>query len=125
MDLDYKTNENFYRILEPIEGMPVAVKYQSGESWHRGQIVEIIPNKLMANILFVDFGNIESIDLLELRYLKRDYFIEDVTVCFKLFRFFFIHDCEIIIKTFRCRLFGIEFVTDKNFENVDKIFFIF
>jgi hypothetical protein len=80
MDTDYNANENFYKILEPIEGMPVAVKYKSGDSWHRGQIVKIIPNKLLADVLFVDFGNVEPVNLLELRYLKRDYFIEDVTV---------------------------------------------
>jgi hypothetical protein len=81
MNNDYSINENNYKILEPIEGMPVAVKYNDN-SWYRGKIIKIIPKTLCAQVLFVDYGNVESISLLLIRYLKREYFIDDVTVGF-------------------------------------------
>ncbi len=81
MQSEYNAEDKYLlHIYEPIVGMPVAAKFTSDSKWHRAEIIKVHPNNLLIDVLFVDYGNIESITLFNLRYLKKEFFIDDVLV---------------------------------------------
>lgn len=84
--------------------MPVAVLYNDNK-WYRGEILEIVPEKLIFHILFVDFGEILEVHYSNVRYLKREYLCDEVA-------------------TFKCRLFGIGFKDEETYNQVLKNLFL-
>ena len=78
------------QVFTPYEGMPVAAFFKEDRSWHRAQIIKIYPKELLVDIVFVDYGNVETIALSNLRYLKDEFLVKEVA-------------------TFKAILFGISF----------------
>ncbi len=60
--------------------MPVAALYDSDLKWYRGQIVHIHPESSELDVLFVDFGNTEKMQFKNVRYLKHEFFYDDISV---------------------------------------------
>ena len=40
-----------YKVISPFEGVPVAAYYKEDQSWHRAQVVKVIPEDLTAEIV--------------------------------------------------------------------------
>jgi hypothetical protein len=93
----YEDDKSEYKVLSPYEGAPVAARFID-QNLHRAQILKINPEKLTAEISFVDYGNKETVNLNQLYYLTEEFLTNEVT-------------------TFRCTLFGIEFKDEKNYSN--------
>ena len=90
MQTEYSCSEGYiYQIYEPVVGMPVAALYQVEKMWYRAEIVEVLKD-LRVKVFFVDYGNVDTVTLTELRFLRQEFLIDDVLV-------------------FKCRLFGISF----------------
>lgn len=83
----------YLQVFEPEVGMPVAALY-SDNVWYRGEIIEIVPDKLECVVMFVDYGNVLSLTMDKMRYLKTEYLVH-------------------YVPTMRCRLFGVK-IDDSN-----------
>ncbi len=92
---------SYLQIFEPFVGMAVAAVFINDKRWYRGEIIEIIPNRSSAVVYFVDFGNNETCSLSNLRYLPKEFFINEVAI-------------------FRCKLFGIKYT-----DQIKVIFFLY
>ena len=103
-----KQANSYLQIFEPYVGMAVAAIFASDNKWYRAEIVEIIPNSGLVVVYFVDFGNNEKCPLHNLRYLRAEFFKNEVAI-------------------FRCRLFGIKYtdLQKVNFLNFLPFFFFF
>lgn len=87
-------NSKFWQIFEPELGMPVAALY-TDDVWYRGEIVDILPDTLECVIMFVDYGNLCSLPIEKLRYLRPEYL-------------------DHYVPTMRCRLFGVKLTDESN-----------
>lgn len=81
-------------VFDPVPGMPVAALFKDENMWYRAQIIKIHPGEGMVDVFFIDYGNIDTVSLLEIRYLNKENFVQEVSV-------------------FRVQLFGIKFYEDK------------
>ena len=78
---EYKSkNSQYLCVYDPCEGMPVAALYAEDGLWYRAQITKIIPNESMVEVIFIDYGNISKINIKNIRYLKKEFFINEVSV---------------------------------------------
>ena len=87
----YSSEEGLlFRVTSVSIGLPVAVLYGQDNMWHRGEVVQIHPNSLDCDVMFIDFGEIQSVNVDRLRYLKKEFFFKEVSVIknFKIFFFF-------------------------------------
>jgi hypothetical protein len=66
-------------VFTPEEGMTVAAMFKGDGKWYRCEIAKIHPNNLFIDVMFVDFGNIQSVHFSQIRYLKKEFF-EDIFV---------------------------------------------
>ena len=92
MQDEYNSAESssYLQIFEPFVGMAVAAKFTADNRWYRAEILEICPNRSTVVVYFVDFGNNDSCLFENLRYLRNDFFVNEVAL-------------------FRCRLYGIKY----------------
>jgi hypothetical protein len=81
---EYKSKEKTaeIRLHHPELGMPVAAISHLDRKWYRAQIVKIHEESWCVDVVFVDYGNTETVDysLGELCYLKKEFFYDDVSV---------------------------------------------
>lgn len=105
MQSEYNAEDSdLLQVYEPIVGMPVAAKFTLDRKWHRAEIVKVHPNDLLVDVVFVDYGNIEPTSLFNLRYLKKEFFVDDVLV-------------------FKCRLFGINYNDTQCLDQASNFFY--
>ena len=63
---------NLMRVFAPEEGMPVAALFDDN-IWYRAEIVKIIPNTAQYVVMFVDYGNYQTLTSEKIRYLMPEY----------------------------------------------------
>lgn len=97
MTIEYG-NSDLLRVFDPEEGMPVAALYKDG-TYYRAEIVKIHSDKLMIEVMFVDYGETCLLSYDKVRYLKKDFLYDEVS-------------------TFRCKLFGIEYKDEQSYQEV-------
>jgi hypothetical protein len=81
MDVEYNSNTSgALRIYAPSIGLPVAVLFYEDSMWYRCQIVKIHENSLKLDVYYVDYGNVGTVNLRDIRYLKREFLINEIMV---------------------------------------------
>ena len=68
-----KEGPNFPRLSKVEVDQPCCVKYAIDNSWCRGCIQDIAISQNIADVLYVDFGNVDSINLADIRALPSKY----------------------------------------------------
>ena len=80
MSIEYYDGAKPLRVFDPYVGMPVAVNDENQNEWYRAEIVKIHPNDCRVNVMLVDYGRIKEVYLRNIRYLKKEFTIHDVSV---------------------------------------------
>lgn len=89
---------HLFQVFEPELGMPVAALFNDNV-WYRGEIVDILPERLECAVMFVDYGNLLCLELTKLRYLRPEYL-------------------DHYVPTMKCCLFGVNITDEINLKNV-------
>lgn len=83
MQTEYNSKESdLLTIYEPYVGMPVAALFIDDKRWYRAEVIKILSNSGIVSVYFVDYGNTEKCQIANLRYLKNEFFVEEVAVSF-------------------------------------------
>ena len=81
MQSDYSSKlSSQFRIFEPYVGMPVAAVFLGDQRWYRAEITYVHSSSGFVTVYFVDFGNKERVPFENLRYLRNEYFVDEVSV---------------------------------------------
>jgi hypothetical protein len=82
MDAEYNSKTSgTLRIYAPSVGLPVAVLFSEDSMWYRCQIIKIHENSLKLDVHYVDYGNVGTVNLRDIRYLKKEFLINEIMVC--------------------------------------------
>lgn len=80
MSHDYFGVAKLLRVLDPYEGMPVAVYDEHENSWCRAEVLQTYPNNSKLDVMLVDYGITKQIELKHVRYLKSIFTKHEVSV---------------------------------------------
>lgn len=81
MNAEYSSEKSdYFRIYEPYVGMPVAARFHGDGRWYRAEITYVHSNSGFVTVYYVDFGNRERVSIEDLRYLRNEFFVDEVTV---------------------------------------------
>ena len=80
MSIEYYGGAKSLRVFDPYEGMPVAICDENENSWYRAEILKIHPNDSELDVMLVDYGTTKQVKLRNVRYLKKEFTIHDVSV---------------------------------------------
>ena len=97
--INHEYHNHNYSIIAPEENLPVAALYQDN-NWYRAEITKIYPMETKVEVFFVDYGETYTLDCSQVCYLQYEFLASEVS-------------------TFKCRLFGVEFQTELDYENAN------
>ncbi|XP_065225661.1 tudor domain-containing protein 1 isoform X2 [Planococcus citri] len=75
IDCFYKDKDNYkqYPVATPCIGLPVAAQYTVDNTWYRAELLNSYPQTKKAEVLYVDFGNKETLPLCRIRLLAKEF----------------------------------------------------